>query len=148
MTPERWQKIDEIFHAALEHDSSVRAGFLDRACAGDPELRSDIEALLLSHSQGSSFLAPALDVAARWGADEALRFTAGQRVGPYELIALIGAGGMGQVWRARDPSLNREVAIKTLSSKYSRDPDRLERFEREARAAGSLNHPNVLTVHA
>src|SRR5262245_62724874 len=76
------------------------------------------------------------------------RVTAGQRLGSYTLIEPIGAGSMGEVWRALDSGLRRHVAIKILSSEYSRDPDRLRRFEQEAQAAGMLNHPNVLAVYA
>src|SRR5271165_1812776 len=71
----------------------------------------------------------------------------GTKVGPYEIIAPLGAGGMGEVYRARDPQLGRDVAIKVLPSFYSRDPDRLRRFEQEARAAAALNHPNILAVY-
>src|SRR5262245_52029644 len=77
-----------------------------------------------------------------------LRATAGQRFGSYELIALVGSGAMGEVWRALDPGLRRHVAIKILPSQHSQDPDRLRRFEQEAQAAGMLSHPNILTVFA
>ena len=72
---------------------------------------------------------------------------AGQRLGPYEIVAIIGAGGMGEVYRARDPRLGRDVAIKVLPIAFSADADRLHRFEQEARAAAALNHPNILAVH-
>ena len=76
-----------------------------------------------------------------------MRLAAGTRLGPYEIVAPLGAGGMGEVYRARDPRLAREVAIKVIPAGLARDPDRLERFDREARAAGQLNHPNVLALH-
>ena len=102
-----------------------------------------------AHQPDDRFLeSSALKVAARDLADEAPRPVRGQRLGSYELIDPIGAGGMGEVWRALDPALGRHVAIKILSSQYSRDPDRLRRFEQEARAAGMLNHPNVLAIYA
>ncbi|MDQ3168853.1 MAG: protein kinase, partial [Acidobacteriota bacterium] len=72
----------------------------------------------------------------------------GTRIGPYEILAPIGAGGMGEVYRARDTKLNREVALKILSPALASDPDRRERFEREARAAAALNHPNIVTIHS
>ena len=72
---------------------------------------------------------------------------AGTRLGPYEILSPLGSGGMGEVYRARDPRLNRDVAIKVLPSAYSRTPERLRRFEQEARAAGTLNHPNILAVY-
>src|ERR1700681_2783092 len=73
--------------------------------------------------------------------------TPGSRLGPYEILAPIGAGGMGEVWRARDPRLGRDVAIKVLPLSFSTDPDRLRRFEQEAQAAGALNHPNITAVY-
>ncbi len=76
-----------------------------------------------------------------------MALSAGTRLGPYEVVALIGAGGMGEVYRARDPRLGRDVAIKVLPTAYSADPDRLRRFEQEARAAAALNHPNILAVY-
>src|SRR3972149_6825587 len=76
-----------------------------------------------------------------------MTIAAGTQLGPYEIIAMIGAGGMGEVYRARDPRLGREVAIKVLPAAYSADPDRLNRFEQEARAAAALNHPNILAVY-
>src|SRR5713226_4678246 len=76
-----------------------------------------------------------------------MAIAAGTRLGPYEVISPLGAGGMGEVWRARDPRLGREVAIKVLPSSFSQDPDRLRRFEQEARAAGTLNHPNILSIY-
>ncbi len=77
----------------------------------------------------------------------AMSLSAGARLGPYEILELVGAGGMGEVYRARDPRLGRDVAIKVLSRDLTSDPDRLARFEREARAVAALNHPNILTVH-
>ncbi|HKF45231.1 MAG TPA: serine/threonine-protein kinase, partial [Thermoanaerobaculia bacterium] len=76
-----------------------------------------------------------------------MTLTPGSRLGPYEVLSQLGAGGMGEVWRAKDPRLGRDVAVKVLPASYSADPDRLRRFEQEARAAGILNHPNVTTVY-
>ena len=76
-----------------------------------------------------------------------MRLTAGTRLGPYEILAPIGAGGMGEVYRARDPRIGREVAIKVLPAAFSKDADRLRRFEQEVRAAGALNHPNILVIY-
>ena len=149
MTPERWQQIERIYQAALDSDPSVRSEFLDQSCQNDSELRKEVVSLLEASKGEHPFLeSPALEIAARALADEAQRPAPLHRLGTYELIARLGAGGMGEVWRALDPDLGRQVAIKILPSEYSRDPDRLRRFEQEARAAGMLNHPNVLAVYA
>jgi eukaryotic-like serine/threonine-protein kinase len=148
MTPERWRNVERIFQAALDREASERSAFLDDACAGDAELRREVESLLAHRPDDRSWESGALKEAARTLADEAPQAARGQRLGSYELIERIGAGGMGEVWRALDPALGRHVAIKVLSSQFSRDPDRLRRFEQEARAAGMLNHPNVLAIYA
>jgi serine/threonine protein kinase/dipeptidyl aminopeptidase/acylaminoacyl peptidase len=149
MTPERWKKVEPIYQAALDRDVAARPAFLAEACAGDVELRREVESLLEAHRPQDRFLeSGALNAVARELAMDSPRATAGQRLGAYELIELLGAGGMGEVWRALDPGLRRHVAIKILPSQYSLDPDRLRRFEQEARAAGRLNHPNVLSVYA
>jgi serine/threonine protein kinase len=149
MTPERWQEVERIFQAALDRDPSARTVFLDDVCVGDAELRRQVESLLGAHQTDDRFLeSSALNMAARNLAEEATRPVRGQRLGSYELLDPIGAGGMGEVWRALDPALGRHVAIKILSPQYSRDPDRLRRFEQEAQAAGRLNHPNVLAIYA
>ena len=149
MTPERWREVERIFQAALDQDISARPAFLSRACADDADLRREVESLLSAHQPDHRFLeSGALSIAARLLAGERPQPARGQRLGSYELVEPIGAGGMGEVWRALDPALGRHVAIKILSSQYSRDPDRLRRFEQEARAAGMLNHPNVLAIYA
>jgi eukaryotic-like serine/threonine-protein kinase len=149
MTPERWREVERIFQAALDREVSERSAFLAHACAGDAELRRGVESLLDAHRPDDRFLeSGALNKAARTLAEEAARPARGQRLASYELMEPIGAGGMGEVWRALDLALGRHVAIKVLSSQYCRDPDRLRRFEQEARAAGMLNHPNVLAIYA
>ena len=149
MTPERWRQVEEIYQAALDRAVIGRPAFLDQACAGDDELRREVDSLLSAHRSSDGFLeSSALEVVAGQLAARPPRATPGQRLGPYELIAPLAAGGMGEVWRALDPGLRRQVAIKILPSLYSQDRDRLRRFEQEAQAAGRLNHPNVLTVYA
>jgi serine/threonine protein kinase len=149
MTPERWKEVEPIYQAALDHDVAARRAFIAEACAGDDDLRRDVESLLEAYGSRDRFLeSGALNAVARELAMHSPRATAGQRLGAYELIELLGAGGMGEVWRALDPGLRRHVAIKILPSQYSLDPDRLRRFEQEAQAAGRLNHPNVLSVYA
>ena len=147
MTPERWQQIDRVLDAALERGPGERAAFLDGACAGDAELRREVESLLRAHEQVGSFIEEPPAEAARelLGGDTAA--LVGRQIGHYQITASLGVGGMGEVYRARDMRLGREVAIKVLPPAFSSDRERLLRFEREARTASSLNHPNVCTIH-
>jgi serine/threonine protein kinase len=149
MSTKSWKKIEEIFQAALPLDASERGTFLQQACADDPILIDEVRSLLAAHADGTRFLEmPALEVTARALAGEAVDMKTGIRLGPYEIGSPLGCGGMGEVWRARDLALGRDVAIKLLPAAYSSDPERLRRFELEARAAGALNHPNIVVVHA
>lgn len=148
MTPQRWQKLQDIYEAALQQSAEARPGFLKQACAGESELVPEIERLLLAHEAGSFLKRREIELAAHGSDNQVTLLKPGQRLGSYEILSLIGSGGMGLVWRARDPALNREVAIKTLPSLDSHDPERLRRFKQEAQAAGQLNHPNVLAVYA
>jgi Tol biopolymer transport system component len=169
MEPERWWRIEQLFHAALEREESQRAAFLAAACQGDEGLRREVESLLARQKQAENFMeTPAVEVAAKALAQERIRLgpsseegsqiigrqlqntmvlPAGKRLGPYEILAPLAAGGMGEVYRARDPRLGREVAVKVLPSVFSADPERLRRFEQESRAAGALNHPNVVAIY-
>ena len=147
MDPERWRRVNALFHAALERASGERQAFVDEACAGDPELRAEVTSLLTSH-QPDDFLevpAAALDEQAHETAGVSL---VGRRVGPYEITGEIGRGGMGVVYLGRDARLNRPVAIKALAPEFTRDSRRRARLEREARAAASLSHPGIATVYA
>src|SRR5215813_9271971 len=147
MRPERWQHIDKLLGEALELEASRRAAFLDDACADDEELRRKIDALLAAHEQAESFIeAPAFAGIAQSLADEA-RSMVGKELGHYLVSELLGAGGMGAVWKAKDTRLGREVAIKTLPAEFGRHADRLARFEREAKLLASLNHPNIAAIH-
>ncbi len=147
MNPERWQHIKSILHAALERDPRERAAFLDQTCAANPSLRSEVESLIASYEQADGFIeSPAVEFMANSLEGEAGSLV-GQSLGPYQLIDSLGGGGMGEVYRARDTRLGREVAIKVLPSAFSTDTDRLRRFEQEARAASALNHPNILVIH-
>src|SRR5262245_26417121 len=141
-TSDRWAgEVERVCQAALDCAPADRAAFLDRACAGDPALRREVEALLAHTSAADRFIeSPALDVAARQiAAGAAVRI--GEHLGPYEVTGMLGAGGMGEVYRARDSHLGRDVAIKILPPIFLADPERLARFEREARVLASLNHP-------
>jgi len=147
MKPERWQHIDQLLGDALALDSSRRAAFLDQMCAGDEELRLKIDALLAAHAQAESFIeTPALAAAARSLADEA-RFMVGRKLGHYQILALVGAGGMGAVWKARDTRLDRDVALKTLPEKFDGHADWLFRFEREAKLLASVSHSNIAAIY-
>ena len=139
MNPERWEKVREVLAQALEVAPEKRTLFLDDACESDPSLRSEVESLLSSDGNApSSFLQfPPVSPAA---------LTKGTKLGDYEIISLVGSGGMGEVYRARDTKLKRDVAIKVLPAYWSRDLERLERFELEARAAAALNHPNITSI--
>src|SRR5579863_4708404 len=140
VTPERWQEVKKVLAAALERAPGERRAYLDQACA-EPDLRREVESLIAADEQTqSSFLAqPAI---------QAKELAIGSRLGPYEILARIGAGGMGDVYRASDTKLGRSVAIKVLPPGFVDDPGRLARFQREARMLASLNHPNIVTIHS
>jgi eukaryotic-like serine/threonine-protein kinase len=139
MNPDRWRQITAIFHEALARDVRTRDAFLDEACRQDPSLRDEVDRLLRSHDEAGTFGETAMTSPAH--------LTPGTPFGPYVVGELLGAGGMGEVYRARDPKLNRDVAIKVLPAHVTADPDRLSRFTREARLLASLNHPNVGAIY-
>jgi hypothetical protein len=146
VTPERWRRINEIFHAALERDGEARGAFLRDATAGDADLRREVESLIGSHSKAGTFLdVPAWGVAPELMFDEADSLV-GRQVGPYRVTEEVGRGGMGVVYAADDPRLGRQVAIKALTPEYTRDTTRRERLTREARAAAALSHPAIATI--
>ncbi len=147
--PERYQQVGQLYRAALELAPEQRARFLVEACGGDKALQQDVESLLGSEAHGQGFMdRPAQEVTREVLAAEQRRSLLRQQVDHYQILSLLGRGGMGEVYRALDTRLGREVAFKVLPMAYSTDVDRLRRFEQEARAAGRLNHPNVLTVYA
>ena len=139
MTPERWQQVKCVLEEALEIAPEQRPSFLDRACSTDHSLRREVESLLSSSNDvPSSFL--------KSSPNAGLRLSKGTRLGDFEILSLLGVGGMGEVYRARDRRLDRDVAIKVLPQFVSFDHDRLHRFEQEAKAAAALNHANILAV--
>ncbi len=148
MTPERYQQVGQLCLDALRLEPDRRATFLDQACADSPSLRRQVESLLAYQQQAENFIElPALEVAARIIAGQQPSVLIGQQIGHYRVLSLLGAGGMGEVYLAQDERLSRKVALKLLPAQFTQDPDRVARFEREARTASSLNHPNVLTIY-
>ena len=146
LTSERWRQVKEIFQAAVELPDAERGGYLTNACAGAASLQTEVESLIAAHQQPGSFLdTPAVDLAA--AARDQSSLLAGQSFGHYQILSLLSRGGMGEVYRAKDTVLGREVAIKVLPCAFSVDQDRLRRFEQEARAVSALNHPNIITIH-
>jgi serine/threonine protein kinase len=146
MDQERWLRVEQLFHAALECPQEQRQAWLDGACSGDAELRQQVARLLSNEERAGSFLErPAIeDVTVTQTAAGSLL---GRKFGPYEIVSLLGAGGMGEVYRAHDSKLGRDVAIKTLPYEFAGDPERLARFRREARTLASLNHPNIAAIY-
>jgi len=148
MTPARWQQIKQIFQSAIERPPADRDGFISEACANDPELRSEVESLISSHDQaGESIQAMAAGAATEMLASDRADQIVGKQIGHYQVRSLIGRGGMGEVFLAEDTSLGRKVALKLLRGEFTRNEERLRRFQQEARAASALNHPNILTIH-
>jgi len=143
MKPDRWQKIEQVFHAALQRKPEERVGFLQETCAGDESLYNDVKSLLISSGKDDSFFEDSASVLAA----EMFGDVVGETIGPYEVLSELGSGGMGTVYLAQDVRLGRKIALKLLPPQFTNDKDRLRRFQQEARAASALNHPNILTVH-
>jgi eukaryotic-like serine/threonine-protein kinase len=146
---ERWQRLDELFHAALECESTARAAFVNAACENDAELRHELESMLAHHEQANSFIeSPAYVIVAETIVDDDFGETLiGKTFGQYQIIGVLGKGGMGAVYLAFDSELHRKVALKLLHDDLSSDSQRVQRFKQEARAVSALNHPNILTIH-
>ena len=143
ITPDNWPRLKEVFSNARALPVNLRAAYLAEACDGNQELRHEVESLLGSETLAKSFLETPAVLLAETGAKR----LEGQRVGPYQITSWIGAGGMGEVYRARDAKLGRDVAIKVLPRTFASDSDRLARFDREARMLGSLNHPHIGAIY-
>ena len=147
MTTGRWEQVRAIFQDALEHSDEGRAAFLSTACEGDVNIRHEVESLLAAHVAAGEFLeTPAVRLAADRTVVPAMQ--PGDRIGGFEIVGVLGSGGMGEVYRARDATLQRDVAIKVLPRAVAADPHRVARFERESRILASLNHPNIAAIHS
>ncbi|MGH9309132.1 MAG: serine/threonine-protein kinase, partial [Vicinamibacterales bacterium] len=171
MNPEEYQRVGQLYHAALDVPREDRAAFLDAACGGDAEMRRQVESLLRANEaadadgllsptrerdippHGASSTpppfvdSPALRIMAQQIGREDESHALSGRIGDYDILSLIGRGGMGEVYLAKDARLGRRVAVKLLQPGLTRHPDALRRFEQEARAASSLNHPNIVTIY-
>jgi serine/threonine-protein kinase len=145
-TSERWQRLEELCQAALERSAGERAAFLLSACGNNADLRREIETLLAHEDASSQFLETPVGGVAAHVMGEPPSFS-GARLGPFEVGPLLGAGGMGEVYRACDSNLHRDVALKILPDLFAVDPDRLARFKREAQVLASLNHPNIAAIY-
>ena len=148
MSAERLQQVQALYNDALAIEPKERAAFLDSACGGDSDLRREVESLLVYQDQAEAWLdKPAYQVAAQSLADEGAGVLVDRMLGRYQLLSLVGRGGMGDVYCAVDSRLNRLVAVKTLPSYMATDKQHVQRFEQEARAIAVLNHPNICILH-
>lgn len=138
MTPDRWAVVKKVLQSALDRPASERSGFVAEICGDDDALRAEVERLLQAEVEAGEFLERSPSAPAS---------LIGTTVGTYKILEMLGVGGMGEVYLARDTRLGRRVALKFLSSQFTSDPARVRRFHLEARAASALNHPNILTIY-
>src|SRR5215831_13951278 len=148
MKPERWENVIDLFQSALERAPEERAAFLDESCHDDEGMRREVESLLTSHDRAENFIeVPAFEVAPELATNDSADALVGKLLGHYCIESLIGVGGMGEVYLARDERLGRKAALKLLPDSLTIDETELSRFKNEARTASALNHPNILTVY-
>lgn len=151
MTPERYKEVGRLYRAALKLEPARRAAYLIEAC-GDETLRQEVESLLVYELRAEGFIdQPALEVAARAMAEDPPASPSpslvGKSVGHFQILSLLGKGGMGEVWLAEDTLLSRRVGVKLLPAEFTADSGRVRRFAQEARTASALNHPNIITIY-
>src|SRR6266581_3999556 len=148
MKADRWKQVNDLFQSAVDRALEERAAFLDEACHGDEGLRREVESLLTSHERAENFIElPAFEVAPELVTNGRAGVLVGKVIGHYRIESLIGVGGMGEVYLARDERLGRKAALKLLPDSLTTDETQLSRFKNEARSASALNHPNILTVY-
>jgi serine/threonine-protein kinase len=148
MKAERWKQVNDLFQSAVERAPGERAAFLDEACQDDADLRCEVESLLTSHVRAENFIeSPAFETAPELLISDGAGALIGELIGHYLIERLIGVGGMGEVYLARDVQLGRKAALKLLPEHLTADEAQLSRFKTEARSASALNHPNILTVY-
>jgi eukaryotic-like serine/threonine-protein kinase len=148
MNAQRWQQVNDLFHSAVERSPQERAAFVDEACHGDESLCREVKSLLASHEQTKNFIeSPAFETAPELLISDRAGAMIGELIGHYLIERLIGVGGMGEVYLARDVQLGRKAALKLLPEHLTADEAQLSRFKTEARSASALNHPNILTVY-
>src|SRR6188472_2745625 len=148
LKPERWKQVNDLFQSAIDRAPEERAAFLDESCYGDEGMRREVECLLTSHERAENFIEiPAFKVAPELVPNDSTDALIGKLIGHYLIESLIGVGGMGEVYLARDERLGRKAALKLLPDSVTTDEAQLSRFKNEARTASALNHPNILTVY-
>src|SRR5262249_51862427 len=140
MTPERWRQVMAIFDAAIQREQAEQAAFLADACGGDDRLCREVQSLLVAHRDAAGFGSTPLLLSSS-------QIQLGSSFGPYRIESLLGGGGMGEVYRATDMNLKRQVAIKVLHASVACDTPSLTRFQREAEVLAALNHPNIAHIH-
>src|SRR5262249_19941917 len=145
---DRWHQIEKLYHSVLELDEARRKAFLDQACSGDETLRREVESLLKYQQSAERFMeAPTMNVVVKGMSENRGQSWTSRQIAAYKILSLLGMGGMGEVYLAQDPRLDRSVALKVLPTELASDPDRLRRFIQEARVASALKHPNVATIY-